>query len=314
MNRIDRLFAIALLLQSKRVVTGEEIARHFEVSLRTVYRDVTALSEAGIPVIAEAGVGYSLVKGYFLPPVAFTEEEAQSMAIGAMLAAKFGGTSAGEAARSARLKIQSILLGDAKERVSRLARQVSVLSNLPSPGTEHLPVCGRAVAERRLLRLRYVAPGRDETDRTVEPLGAVFHEHFWYLVAWCRLRHDYRSFRLDRVRATELLEEQFAARHDFDLEEHLRAAFEAEGVKSVRLWFANGVAERATRELGPCVKSRRRRNDGEEMTVLVWGYDWISRWLLLFGNKARVIAPEALLEAVRSRVTDLAHVYPPKDC
>lgn len=277
MNRIDRLFAVALLLQSKRVVTGDEIARHFEVSLRTVYRDVTALCEAGIPVVAETGVGYSLVKGYFLPPVAFNDEEAQAIAISAALAAKFGGTCAGEAAKSARLKIQSILPGDAKERVSRLAQQVAVLSNLPSPGTEHLPLCGRAVAERRVLRLRYNAFGNGETNRDVEPLGAILQEHFWYLVAWCRLRRDYRTFRLDRVRSAKLLNERFATRHDFDLDEHLRAAFEAKGVEQVRLWFANEVVERVARELGPCVKSRRRRNSGEEVTVLVWGYEWISR-------------------------------------
>jgi predicted DNA-binding transcriptional regulator YafY len=314
MNRIDRLFAIALLLQSKRVLTGDEIARHFEVSLRTVYRDMTALSEAGIPVVAEAGVGYSLMKGYFLPPVAFTEEEAQAIAIGAALAAKFGGSCAGEAAKSAQLKIQSILPGDAKERVSRLARQTAVLSNLPSPGTKHLPVCGRAVADRRVLRLQYTAQGNGETDRIVEPLGAVLHEHFWYLVAWCRLRRDYRSFRLDRVRSAELLDERFTERHDFDLETHLRAAFEANGVERVRLWFANSVVERATSELGACVKSRRRRNGGEEIIALVWGYEWISRWLLSFGNNARVLAPNDLHEAVRARVAELAHVYPSKDC
>jgi predicted DNA-binding transcriptional regulator YafY len=282
--------------------------------LRTIYRDVTALAEAGIPVVAEAGVGYSLVKGYFLPPVAFTEEEAQAMAIGAMLATKFGGAIAGEAARSARLKIQSILPGDAKERVSRLARQVAVLSNLPSPGTEHLPVCSRAVAECRVLRLRYAAVGRDETTRLVEPLGAVLHEHHWYLVAWCRLRQDYRSFRLDRVRSAELLEERFAVRQDFNLEEHLRAALEVEGIEVARIWFALSVVDRARRELGPVVKSRRKQAEGEELTVLVWGYEWISRWLLSFGDKARVVAPDALSEAVRARVTELARVYPPKDC
>jgi predicted DNA-binding transcriptional regulator YafY len=314
MNRIDRLFAIALLLQSKRVVTGDEIAKHFEVSLRTVYRDVTALCEAGIPVVAEAGVGYSLVKGFFLPPIAFTEEEAQAIAIGASLAAKFGGTYAGKAAKSARLKIQSMLPADARERVSRLARQVAVLSNLPSPGAEHLPMCSRAVAERRVLQLGYVAYRNGESDRNVEPLGAVLHEHFWYLIAWCRLRRDYRSFRLDRVRSARLLDEQFAARHDFDLETHLRTAFEAKGIEQVRLWFSETVVDRAAQELGPCVKSRRPRNDGEEVTASVWGYEWISRWLLPFGDRARVIAPDALREAVRARVTELSRVYSPESC
>ena len=85
MNRVDRLVAMILLLQSKRSITADEIASHFEISVRTVYRDVTALGEAGVPVIAEAGVGYSLMKGYHLPPVMFTQSEAMALAMGGAL-------------------------------------------------------------------------------------------------------------------------------------------------------------------------------------------------------------------------------------
>jgi predicted DNA-binding transcriptional regulator YafY len=85
MNRVDRLVAIVLRLQGRRVVRAEELAAHFEISVRTVYRDVAALCEAGVPVVAEPGVGYSLVKGYHLPPVTFTAEEASALSIGGML-------------------------------------------------------------------------------------------------------------------------------------------------------------------------------------------------------------------------------------
>lgn len=314
MNRLDRLFALALLLQSKRVVTGKEISRHFEVSLRTVYRDVGALVEAGIPVVGEAGLGYSILKSYFLPPLAFTEEEAAAVAVGSLLAAKFGGFSIGEAAKSARLKIQAILTKDAKERVSRLSRQVTLLSRQPSPGTEYLPLCQSAVGERRVLRLRYLAVGQAETERAVEPLGAVLHESLWYLFAWCRLRQNFRSFRLDRIRAAELLDERFEARSDFDMDRHLSAAFDSKEVEQVRLWFSDAVVGRAVRELGPSVKSRSRKKHGEEVTVLIWGYDWVSRWLLSFGSAARVIAPDKLHDAVRARVAEMAKIYLSKDC
>jgi len=182
MNRIDRLFAVALLLQSRRVVTGPEITRHFEISLRTVYRDLGALGEAGIPVRAEAGVGYSLAKGYFLPPVAFSENEAQALAIGAMLVAKFGGSGTGDAA-AAQLKIQSILAPEAKERVARLAKQVTVFGGYTVPGTEHLVVCARAVAENRTIRLVYLTAEERRTERVIEPLGVVLYQNFWYLAA-----------------------------------------------------------------------------------------------------------------------------------
>ncbi len=282
--------------------------------MRTVYRDVTALAEAGIPVVAEAGVGYSLVKGYFLPPVAFTEEEAQAMLIGAVLMTKFGGADGSAAARSARLKVQSILPGDARERMARLVRQTIVLSKLPAPGAQLLPVCARAVAARHAVQLRYAAAGHGETDRVVEPLGTVLHDHFWYLIAWCRLRRDFRSFRLDRASSVTLLADHFETRPGFDLEKFLRAAFEVEGVEQVRLWFSDQVLERAVRELGLCVKSRRKQTGGAELTVLVWGYEWLSRWLLPFGGQARVVAPDELRDTLRARVAELSRIYPPKVC
>lgn len=309
MNRIDRLFAIALLLQSKRVVTGAQIARHFEVSLRTVYRDLGALSEAGIPLRAEAGVGYSLAKGYLLPPVAFSENEAQALAIGAILVAKFGGTGTGDAAAAAQLKIQSILAPEAKERVARLGKQVTVFGDTAFPGTEHLVSCARAVAENRAIRLVYVASGQKRSARVIEPLGVVLYQNFWYLVAWCRLRRGVRSFRLDRVQELAVLPERFPIRRDFDLETHLRTAFADSETRSVRLWFSHEVAGRAVRELGPCLRTQQRARSGVEITALVWGCEWMSRWILSFGAQARVLGPEELVDAVRAQVAALAEAY-----
>ena len=310
-NRIDRLFAITLLLQSKRVVTGAEIATHFEVSLRTVYRDLGALSEAGIPVCAEAGVGYSLPRGYFLPPVAFTRDEAQALALGAVLLSKFGGRGSGDAAEASLLKIRSILPQESREAVARLARQTTVLgAGTEVPGTDHLAVCGRAVSERRVLRLDYANVQRERSQRDVEPLGVVLFQFRWYLVAWCRLRLAMRSFRLDRVQAIELLMERAPMRPHFDLETHLRAAFDHEMTESVRLWFTDGfTSDRALRELGTCVTDKRRSGDGWEVEAVVWSHEWIARWLLPFGEEARVLEPPRLVDAVRAEIAKLASHY-----
>ncbi len=307
-NRIDRLFAITLLLQSRRVVTGAEIAAHFEVSLRTVYRDLGALSEAGIPVVAEAGVGYSLPRGYFLPPVAFTREEAQALALGAVLLAKFGGRGSGEAAEGALLKIRSILSADGREGIARLSRSATVFgAGAAVPGTQHLVACARAVSEQRVMRIDYVTAQSARSQREVEPLGVVLFDFYWYMVAWCRLRKAMRSFRLDRVQALELLPERVPLRPHFDLEAHLRSAFDEEMTTRVRLWFADGFAvQRAERELGTCVQEKRRGDGGWEITALVWSEPWIARWLLPFGEHARVIEPEALAEAVRAEIARLA--------
>lgn len=311
MNRIDRLFAITLLLQSKRVVTGAEIAAHFEVSLRTVYRDLGALSEAGIPVCAEAGVGYSLPRGYFLPPVAFTPDEAQALALGAVLLSKFGGRGPGDAAEASLLKIRSILPIESREAVARLARQTTVLgAGTEVPGTDHLAICGRALSEGRVLRLDYETVQRDRSQRQVEPLGVVLFRFCWYLVAWCRLRQAMRSFRLDRVQNIELLRERTPLRPNFDLETHLREAFAHEETTPVRLWFADGVAaDRALRELGTCVTAKRALDDGWEVEAVVWSHEWIARWLLPFGSEARVLEPAELIQAVREQIATLSRLY-----
>ncbi|MCF3649892.1 helix-turn-helix transcriptional regulator [Synoicihabitans lomoniglobus] len=309
MNRIDRLFAIALLLQSKRVITGAEIARHFEISLRTVYRDLGALSEAGIPVAAEAGVGYSLAKGYFLPPVAFTETEAQALSIGAMMVAKFGGADTGGSAAAALLKIQSIMPAEARERLIRLGRQVTVFGTHAVPGTEHLVVCAQTVADQRALRLHYRKPDGVRSQRVVEPLGVVLYQNYWYLVAWCRLRRDPRSFRLDRVEEMAPLTEHVPPRQNFRIETYLCTAFSETDTEVVRLWFSSPVVERALRELGPCLRSRDQGDDGWILETIVWGHAWIARWILSFGSEARVLDPPSLRAAVRDEIAALAAHY-----
>jgi len=109
MNRIDRLTAIILMLQSHRVVTAEQLAEYFEISVRTVYRDIAALGEAGVPIVAETGVGYSLMRGYNLPPVMFTQSEAAALFMSGQLAEQFGDESLQKSLSGALLKIQSAL-------------------------------------------------------------------------------------------------------------------------------------------------------------------------------------------------------------
>src|SRR6187551_462883 len=93
MNRVDRLLALIVFLQSRRVVTAEQLAAHFELSVRTIYRDLAALGEAGVPIVAEAGVGYALLRGYHLPPVNFTAEEASALVTGGLLVGQFADAS-----------------------------------------------------------------------------------------------------------------------------------------------------------------------------------------------------------------------------
>src|SRR5215470_11326042 len=133
MNRVDRLVAIALRLQSRRVVRAEDIAARFEISVRTVYRDLEALGEAGIPILAEAGVGYSLVKGYHLPPVMFTAEEASALFTGGKFVEHLTDASLRKQMDSALLKIRSVLPRDRQDYLDRLERSTVVVSQGSAP-------------------------------------------------------------------------------------------------------------------------------------------------------------------------------------
>src|SRR5262245_4868199 len=128
MNRVDRLIAMALRLQGRRVVRAEDLATHFEISVRTVYRDLAALGEAGIPILGEAGVGYSLMKGYHLPPVMFTSEEASALSIGGKLVEHLTDASLRKQMESALLKIRSVLPRDRQDYLDRLERSTAIVS------------------------------------------------------------------------------------------------------------------------------------------------------------------------------------------
>ena len=243
MNRTDRLVAMVLYLQGRRVVRASELAEHFEVTERTVYRDVAALSEAGVPIAGEAGVGYTLMKGYHLPPVMFTAEEASSLFVGGELVKQFTDPSLHAPMTTALDKLRAVLPREHQEHVDRLVRGTVVMGrgfgpNQDPAGQPMLLPVQQGVVQRRVLRLTYRGSARDaDTQRDVEPLGVVFYSGNWYLVAWCRLRDDLRHFRIDRIKRLELRAERFDARPDFNLAKHLEE-YGAQGDAMVIGWLA----------------------------------------------------------------------------
>ncbi|MDB6114794.1 MAG: hypothetical protein JWQ62_1739, partial [Lacunisphaera sp.] len=208
---------MVLHLQGRRVVRAEELAAHFSVNIRTVYRDMAALGEAGVPISGEAGVGYCLMKGYQLPPVMFTAEEATSLFVGGELVKQFTDASLQAPMITALDKLRAVLPKDRQDHVERLAQRTLVYGKSRHGGSPEaadqrwlLPVQQGEVL-RRVLRMDYRGSGQEvDTAREVEPLGIVFYGGAWYMVAWCRLRQDYRHFRVDRIRRLELLPVAFA--------------------------------------------------------------------------------------------------------
>ena len=314
MNRIDRLTGIILLLQSHRVVTAGQIAGHFEISLRTVYRDIAALGEAGVPIVAEPGVGYSLARGYHVPPVMFTDEEAAALVIGAEVTRQIADDSLRRSLGAALLKIRSVLPVDRRDYVNRLERSVNVyLGRANTLGADLIPL-QEAVVRRRCVALRYDAGRRGAvTERVVEPLGTVFYARQWHLIAWCRLRNDLRDFRLDRVESWQVLPETFPGHEDFSMEEFLREHTDDPDRTPATVVVAREHLDRFRSEAPSPPLREEWLPDGRVRVVIpVHGPQYLVNWLLSFGTNARVEAPWELAEAVRTRAEEISRLYDPR--
>lgn len=314
MNRIDRLTAMILVLQSRRVVTAEQIADHFEISMRTVYRDIAALGEAGVPIVAEAGVGYSLMRGYHVPPIMFTEEEAAALFMGGEIAERFGDGSLKQSLRSALLKVRAALPEDRKDYLCRLGDAVAVGNWDRTGGSlDHrfLMPAQEAVVRRRCLALHYDAGGRGElTERVVEALGVIFYSGRWHLIAWCRLREALRDFRLDRVRRWEVLNETFDGHDDFSLMEFLQNEIDESEMTPVSMVCERWAAERVLADIPGRTTGQKQLPDGRlQIDALAFSLDWLAGWLLGLGVAVEVLAPDDLREKVVAAATAVAGQY-----
>ena len=204
MNRIDRVTAILIQLQSRKIVKAQDIADRFKISLRTVYRDVRTLEEAGVPIIGEAGVGYSIMDSYRLPPVMFTKEEATAFLTAEKLVEKFTDQSTEENYKSAMFKVRAVLRGSEKDMLENMEERIEVIRRLSPFNADSvsntLPIILKSIAEKKVLHIDYSAfHSKEKTKREIEAVGVFYATGYWHTIAFCRLRNDYRDFRTDRI-------------------------------------------------------------------------------------------------------------------
>jgi predicted DNA-binding transcriptional regulator YafY len=200
MNRIDRLFGIMMLLQSKKYCSAEAIAEKFQISVRTVYRDMKALGEQGVPLSFEPHKGYFIVQGYFLPPVSFTSEEANALLLMERMVRGFADKSIITHYTSALNKVKGVLRGAQKEKLEQLNQ--TMFLQLPAcikNDYEHLATLQNAISCKSMLQLTYTNQKEESSQRLVEPIGLVFYAFNWHLIGWCHLRSAYRDFRVSRI-------------------------------------------------------------------------------------------------------------------
>lgn len=294
-NRIDRLVAILIYMEGRRVTRAEDIADEFATSIRTVYRDIAALAEAGVPIVGEAGVGYSIMRGYHLPPVHFTTEEATALVTAGMLMDRFADSSLMSSMASALGKIRAVLPPDRQDHVARLERRMSLRTTKPPNQPANLFLIQKALADRTVLRISYRGSGVAEPSRReVEPLGLTYYGDRWHLIAWCRVRQDYRDFRTDRIQAIAASSEQFGPHEEFSLNDFLRRYEDTPAPVTGSIRVDPFAAERLRKEAPFKIISEERDEKSITFTIQGGKWDWYLGWLLSFGNRLIVIEPDDL--------------------
>jgi len=306
MKQMDRRLLILMRLREERPLRAADLAQECECSVRTVYRDIDALCQAGVPVAAMPGEGYRLVSGYHLPPIAFTVDEAVQLLLGSELAIGLGTDPQREAGRSAAAKVEAVLAEETRREVEHLRERIRVAPALHRDASPWLPLLQRAVIQERVLRVSYHSFSSDElTEREVEPYYLVFYGNDWHLVGYCRLREGIRDFRCGRIRQADLQAERF--------ERPERVSSWPDGPRppgqEVHVWIEAAAVPwaRETPAYG-----FRREEPTEGGSVFVYEAPELRRllpWILSWGMSARVLSPPELGRRVLREAEALVQAY-----
>lgn len=345
MNRFDRVTSILLLLQTRSVITARFLSDHFDVTERTIYRDIRTLENAGVPIGAEAGVGYFLEKGYRLPPVSFTLDEAASLLLGEKLLVSGLDTNTLRDFKQALNKVRAVIDSSDSDYLSSLDADLEVLPtgshfpiadmtsgdqsrysfNAPEKGSESvcgtlkdqgaqhsgdgwLRECRSALVRRQVIEIDYSAlSSNSHSKRIIEPIGLFYYSWHWHLIAWCRLREGYRDFRLDRILSFSPQSEQFARHSRLTLREYLEERPAQDELQEVELLFGP-VAARFVAEQRYMFGfvDEDRQPDGVRMRFLTPVPEYMARWLLQYTDDVEVIRGNSIREALQRFSVQLA--------
>jgi predicted DNA-binding transcriptional regulator YafY len=299
MNRTDRLLAIVLELQAKKQVRAEDLAETFEVTKRTIYRDMMALDESGVPIVAIPGQGYSLVEGYFLPPLSFSSDEAIMLLLGADFVAQNFDAQYRDAAQSASHKIITVLPDKLRTEVEYLESSIRFIALNGPFAPETLQLLRRAIIQCRRVGFSYHARSHDgkpseSSVREADPYGLIHIADAWVLVAYCHLRQDMRHFRLDRMEDVAILDTHFTRPPNFKF-----LSEEQDGRPVMVRVLIDHETARWTQESPSFFQvTAQQHPEGLLITFMVSQPSDVLHWLLGWGSHVRVLEPESLREMV----------------
>jgi predicted DNA-binding transcriptional regulator YafY len=300
MNRLNRISTILIHLQSRSIVKAEQIADRFGISLRTVYRDIKTIQAAGVPIISEPGIGYSIMDGYRLPPVQFTVEEATAFLTAEKLIEKLTDHGMDDYYKSAMYKIRSVLRSKEKEYLETIEQVIKVKENKYLPTDQYrsnaLDTILKSIYQQKQLSIEYFAGySQQNTIRNIEAIGIVFGYGHWLVIAYCHLRRDYRTFRVDRITKVQLSDKPIGTIHPpidqfitkIKTEKKLHEVILATDVHNLRYFgdqkYYNGFV------------SQEIKDGVVTMTFLTSSLYGFARWYMMFGDIATILAPPELV-------------------
>jgi predicted DNA-binding transcriptional regulator YafY len=313
MQRIDRLVALIVLLQTRKIIRGKEIAEYFNISLRTVYRDINSICEAGVPVSAEPGEGYGIMEGYHLPPIMFTPDEAAALFTGAKLAEYFTDESIKKHGLSALTKIKSVLPGSTKSYLEKLQESVFMFSMpVKQDGfrDDVLATIQDAIVNNLVLKMEYYAVWSDSwSERKIEPLGIAYYYNHWHIIAWCRLREDFRDFRADRIRKIIKTDETFLKREHTFIEDFSNRFKDLDSLCKVTIRIPKAVSFSLKERLFPGFEERTDQQGKIILTFWSPNFDWLFPLMVSYATAIEILAPLELKHLMAERARQIAEHY-----
>ena len=318
-NAATRLITLIFLLQNQPNQKASELAEKLGVSLRTVHRYFEMLDEMGIPVYAERGPygGFSLVRGYKIPPLVFSLEEAVAVYLGTSLVSEMWGQLYRDAAQGAMAKLENILPNEQRGEID-WARRSLIATNLyrADPGTFFplLEDLRRAARERCQVSAVYQSAANAEaTQRKIDPYALVFRAGLWYLVGYCHLRAAPRTFRVDRIQKMSVLSQSFQIPENFDIHKYLENEFRDQPAIRARLQFAPEASYIAASNRVIWESMQENPDGSTDVTLTAPNLHWLASMTLSFANLVTVLEPPELREMIREWAQATANLYQPQE-
>ena len=298
-----RHLAVLELLQSRSEITGAEIAQHLNIDVRSVRRYIRTLQDMAIPVEGKRGCygAYRLDRGFKLPPMMFSEEEAVALTLGLMVIRALQFPIDAVNVTGALAKIERLMPESLLNRI--LALQETMHFNYINPSTVInkmvLPTLGTAMQQKQRVKLHYVSWKEEHTERLFDPYDVVFHEGYWYVAGYCHLRQTLRTLRVDRIQYAELTKEVFARPNDFDAVAHVvKSLHNPPGIAAVEVLFMTSLEE-AQNSIPPELGRLEVVDEGVMFRRPAYRLEWVASMMLSLDFPVRIIQPTILKDMIR---------------